>query len=238
MRVILSFFKVGVLTALMALVIMPTAAQSECPGAPPTRLEGETEGRVAQVYSSLRADIGSPVILRTMRGGETFQITGDPVCAGPHYWIPITYQGVSGWATEGYLNQYWLEPIPDSDDGASAQGTGDGATGGPTLPQEPPFGVTYSPATGACPGAPQPRLTDGDTAQVAQLYSSLRANIHSNRILRVIGPGVNIDILNGPYCATLNGIATPYNWYYVEVGSQRGWVTEGTGNGYWLRPVE
>lgn len=232
MKIILTLSKISILIALFALTIVPAAAQDACPGAPATRLAGESEGRVAQVYSSLRADIGSPVILRTMRGGETFQITGDPVCSGAHYWIPITYQGVSGWATEGYLTQYWLEPVPEAD--ASAQGQGGGATGGATRPTEPPAGVTYAAATTACRNAPQPRLTAGATAQVAQSYSTLRANIHSNNILRIITPGIEMEVLNGPYCATVNGVATPYNWYYVRVGTQQGWVTEGTGNAYWL----
>ncbi|MCA9915707.1 MAG: hypothetical protein KC496_20270 [Anaerolineae bacterium] len=233
MKIILTLSKISILIALLALTIVPAAAQNACPGAPATRLAGETEGRVAQVYSSLRADIGSPVILRTMRSGETFQITGAPVCSGAHYWIPITYQGVSGWATEGYLTQYWLEPVPE--EVASAQGGSEFGTGG-ALPAS---NVAYEMADGpGCMNTPDIRLAAGDTAQVAQSYSSLRADVHSDRILRIIRPGVNIEVLDGPFCATVNGVATPYTWYRVSVGTQEGWVTEGTGNTYWLRPVE
>ncbi|MFW5691113.1 MAG: hypothetical protein ACOCXZ_01320 [Chloroflexota bacterium] len=52
--------------------------------------------------------------------------------------------------------------------------------------------------------------------------------VHSNRILR---PGDVVEVLRGPFCAF-----DPYNWYEVQFNSLTGWVTEGTGSTYWLRP--
>jgi len=211
--------------------VLPVAADEACPGAPAPRLTGETQGRVAQSFSSLRAAVGSNVILDVMRSNEVFEITGDPVCFGPHYWYPVTFEGRDGWATEGWLNQYWLEPVSDS-----AGDDDDFGTGGP-LPQfDPVTGVRIREAPeGGCPGAPEPRLTDG--AQVSDVFSSLRAGVHSNNVLRVLRTGDTMEVLAGPVCSNLG----PFNWYRVRTteGGLVGWVTEGTGsNNYWLEPVE
>lgn len=243
---------VGMLFVLIAILgtgFSVLAQDATCPGAPAPRLIGESEGRVAQVYSSLRQDIGSPVILRTMLGGETFEITGNPVCSGPHYWYPITYQGISGWATEGYLNSYWLEPIPSddpTDDQAGAQGEGDEqddddefGTGG-ALNFDPVTGVQLVVPTDGCMGAPAPQFSAGDFARVAQSYSSVRPGVHSNRVLFVARPGNTLEVLSGPVCGVLNGNITPYNWYEVRVQGTNvtGWVTEGTNGLYWLAPAQ
>lgn len=222
-----------------ALTATPATAQDACPNAPAPRLVGESQGQVAQVYSSLRADVGSSVILLTMRGGDVFDITGEPQCSGPHYWYPVTFNGVSGWATEGYLTQYWLEPVgstsPPSTDPTAIPAP-------PVVTPEPPAGGFYDPVTGVlatqapaegCPGAVAPRLTAGDSAQVAQVYSSLRPGIHSNGVLRVMRTGETMEVLDGPYCSTLG----PFNWYQVSFNGIEGWATEGTAGAYWLQPA-
>jgi Bacterial SH3 domain len=76
-----------------------------------TRLEGETQGEVAQSYSSLRASIGSSDVLAVMPGGAVFDILDGPVCSGGYNWYHVSYNGVEGWVTEGYAGDYWLEPV-------------------------------------------------------------------------------------------------------------------------------
>jgi hypothetical protein len=49
-----------------------------------------------------------------MTGGTIFDILDGPVCAGPHFWYQVSYDGDTGWATEGYQSTYWLQPVdPD-----------------------------------------------------------------------------------------------------------------------------
>ncbi|MBZ0284666.1 MAG: hypothetical protein K8L97_28265 [Anaerolineae bacterium] len=88
--------------------------------------------------------------------------------------------------------------------------------------------------TTACPGAPAPRLTVGGTAQVAQFYSTLRADFDSNTILTILyrTDGDTFTVVSGPRC----GIG-PYNWWQVNYKGTLGWVTEGTGSTYWVEPT-
>lgn len=76
-----------------------------------TRLEGETQGEVAQSYSSLRESIGSSEVLAVIPGGAVFEILDGPVCSGGYNWYQVSYNGVTGWVTEGYAGDYWLEPV-------------------------------------------------------------------------------------------------------------------------------
>ena len=92
----------------------PPPPPPACNASPPTRLDGQSQGRVAQVFSSIRAGIGSATVLKVMPSKAVFDILDGPVCAGPHFWYQVKYQGTTGWSTEGYLNTYWLEPVPAS----------------------------------------------------------------------------------------------------------------------------
>ncbi len=89
----------------------PDPDPETCDASPETRLDGEAQGQVAQVFSSIREGVGSPNILATMYAPAVFDILDGPVCAGPHYWYQVSYDGTTGWATEGYLEDYWLEPV-------------------------------------------------------------------------------------------------------------------------------
>lgn len=213
----------------MGSVVAPVAAQNNCAANTANVLQNGTTGRVAQSYSSLRAGVGSPVILQTRYTGDTFTVTDEPQCSGAHWWISIQYtNGASGWATEGYGGVYWLEAVP-----ADVQSAGD--TGGVNNFIDSVSGVAYRASDTACPGAPAPRLVVGDGASVVQSYSSLRAGVHSNQVLRVIRTGQTVTVNAGPFCST-----GPYNWYQVtDAAGTQGWVTEGTGaNTYWLAPVQ
>lgn len=89
----------------------PPSPEPPCNASPATRLDGASQGQVAQVYSSIRSAIGSPNVLKVMPGGAVFDILDGPVCAGPHYWYQVSYDGTTGWSTEGYRSTYWLEPV-------------------------------------------------------------------------------------------------------------------------------
>ncbi len=93
--------------------------------------------------------------------------------------------------------------------------------------------TTTTPAT-ACPGAPVPRLSPGMTARPAQSFSTLWADLQSTNILTVMfrADGDTFSVVQGPSCA-----GGPFNWYQVNFNGMLGWVTEGTGDTYWVEPV-
>jgi hypothetical protein len=177
--------------------------------------------RPAQFFSSLRAALGSNVVLRILYrpDGDQFKILEGPLCSfGPHNWYKVDYKGTVGYVTEGQGSTYWVEPV----------------TAVP--PTVTPVPTTIPPNPVACPGAPAPRLVAGKVARPAQVFSSLRADLDSNVILRVMYKvnGDTFTVLEGPFCAS-----GPYNWYKVRHTSTNtvGWVTEGTGSTYWVEPV-
>jgi hypothetical protein len=220
---------------------------TNCPGAAPTRLLGQRQARVAQAFSSLRAGIGSDIVYRTMPSKAVFDIIGGPVCAGPHYWWQVRYQGVTGWATEGTgefgFNDYWMEPVTGGPvpTVTFVVPTVVGPTPFPTLipgtPVPNPGGVVVTgPVNTACPGSVPPRLIGKARAVVAQAFSTLRAGVHSDTVYAIMPGGAAMDVLSGPYCSNFG----PYNWYQVRYNGVTGWVTEGTASGgfndYWLAP--
>ena len=91
----------------------PEPEPGECLASPETRLDGAAQGQVAQVFSSIREDIGSQNILKTMFAPAVFDILDGPICAGPHYWYQVSFDGTTGWSTEGYQEEYWLEPVEE-----------------------------------------------------------------------------------------------------------------------------
>lgn len=206
-------------------VILAAAQPVACPGAPLPRLTVGATARPAQVFSSLRADVGSDVILRVLykSTGDQFQVLEGPLCSfGPHNWYKVDYKGTVGYVTEGQGSTYWVEPVTTTP-----------ATAVPTVP---PVATATPSSPVACPGAPAPRLTVGTIARPAQVYSSLRAALDSNDILRVLFKANRdtVTVLEGPACAS-----GPYNWYRVRhtASDTVGWVTEGTGSTYWVEPM-
>jgi hypothetical protein len=195
-----------------------TLAAVACPGAPVPRLNVGDIARPAQVFSSLRAGLGSAVVLKVMLKsvGDTFTILEGPTCSfGPHNWYKVNHNGTTGYVTEGEASTYWVEKVP--------------APAPTPTPIPPP-----QPKPGPCAGAPAPRLTANTLARPAQVYSSLRANLDSNVVLKVMlkSAGDTFTVLEGPFCGT-----GPHNWYKVNHGGTIGWVTEGIGSTYWVEPV-
>src|SRR5579871_748984 len=77
-----------------------------------TQLQGMTQAEVAQTFSSLRSAIGSTDVLAVMPHGAIVTIVSGPECSGGTYWYEVTYNGQTGWVTEGGDGEYWLEPVP------------------------------------------------------------------------------------------------------------------------------
>lgn len=240
---------------LLGTVIAPVAAQEQeeevtCEDvAPEPRLADAIEGQVAQAYSSLRQEVGSAVILDVMTAGDGFIITGEAVCSGVHWWYPITFDQRDGWVTEGQGDVYWIQPVEAveevADPGTGGGGEEEFGTGGPDLAGvgeelengtfvDPHSGVSYVRSSEACEGAPEAQLAPGPglVVVVLQRYSSLRLGVHSDTILESVQNGEEMTIVDGPFCAT--DIVSPYNWYLVDYNGTQGWVTEGTGDDYWL----
>lgn len=218
---------VAVLVALMLGVVSVVFAQTTpaaavaCPGAPAPRLKVGDVARPAQVFSSLRSGLGSAIVLKVMlkSTGDTFTILEGPLCSfGPHNWYKVNHSGITGYVTEGEGITYWIEKVPAPT---------------PTLTPIPP--PTQSPPKpGPCVGAPAPRLKANDLARPAQVFSSLRAGLDSNVVLKVMlkSAGDTFTVLEGPYCGT-----GPHNWYKVNHAGMTGWVTEGQGSTYWIELV-
>lgn len=225
MRIRLFVIGLVLLVVVSASFVLTASAQTAaCPGAPAPRLSAGMTAQPAQFFSSLRAALGSNVVLRILYrpDGDQFKILEGPSCSfGPHNWYRVDYKGTVGYVTEGQGSTYWIEPV-----------AGTPATATPTTTPV----ATTTPGTTACPGAPTPRLTAGVLARPAQYFSSLRADLDSNTILRVLfkAGGDTFTVLEGPACAS-----GPYNWYRVRHTSSNtiGWVTEGTGSTYWVEPA-
>lgn len=109
----------------------------------------------------------------------------------------------------------------------------------PALSQSEDAPASSAPAVALpCPGAPTPQLVVGGMGHVAQTYSTLWVNPTSSAFYKRM-LSANLDtftVVNGPFCA-----GGPYNWYEVQhtdavLGTLTGWVTEGTGNAYWVLP--
>ena len=196
-------------------MIAPASAQ-DC-DAPVQQITGPTYAEVAQVFSSIRPAVGSPEVIAVLQAGDFFEVTGAPTISGCHSWLPINFHGTTGYITEGItiggVSDYWVEAVANPGDYMTAAN-----------------GVVYYSTTEACPGAPAPQLTS--PAAVAQVYSSLRADIHSNTVLDVLLVGDEATVDAGPFCSF-----GPYNWYQITFDGQSGWATEGTGDQYWLAPA-
>ncbi|MEO8608550.1 MAG: hypothetical protein ABI690_11740 [Chloroflexota bacterium] len=205
-----------------------SAAGAVCAGAPTPRLTSGIQARPAQVYSTLWASPDSIAVLTVMYHGDTFNVQSGVICAfGPYNWYQVNFKGVVGWVTEGTGSTYWVEPTG----GVSPTPV----PGTPIPPTQPPATpATPTPNTGACAGAPAPRLKIGGNGRPTQDFSSLRSGIDSNTVIAVMyaARGDVFKVTAGPFCGY--GL---YNWWQVNFKGTLGYVTEGTGNTYWVEPA-
>lgn len=218
-------------------IFSASAAVGPCAGAPPPRLAIGAQARPAQVYSTLWVAPNSSAIITVMyrAAGDTFTVRSEPQCVnGPYNWYQVLYKGTVGWVTEGTGSTYWVEPMG----GVVPTVTTTPATPIPSnptpTPTKPPVTGTPIPNTGACAGAPAPRLKIGGNARPAQVFSSLRSAVDSNNVIAVMyaARGDVFKVTAGPYCGY-----GPYNWWQVNFKGTLGYVTEGTGSTYWVAPA-
>jgi len=228
-----------ILMLIASIPIFSAAAQTSggaCPGAPlPRLLTPGTQARPAQVFSTLWASPASTAIITVMlrANNDVFTTTSGPTCAGgPYNWYQVNFKGVSGWVTEGTGNTYWVEPVSGAGTSLPPTPTPPPLTPLPPTPTRIPG--TPVPNTGACPGAPAPRLVVNGNARPAQVFSSLRAGLDSNNIITVMFRANNdvFKVVAGPFCGT-----GPHNWWQVNFKGVSGWVTEGQGSTYWVEPT-
>jgi hypothetical protein len=203
--------------SVMTFALAAPASAQEC--TPPPAQISTSFGTVADVFSSIRPAVGSPSVIYVLTAGDIFEITGPAEASGCHLWYPVQFNGIEGYVTEGQVvdgeNVYWVEDAPAGPAYTVAEN-----------------GVVYYPSTvgTACPGAPVAQLSTD--AAVAQVYSSVRADVHSSTILDVMLAGDSATVTAGPFCSF-----GPYNWYQVNFDGTDGWATEGTGEAYWLVPA-
>ncbi len=236
---------IGILFAVllpMAVFASP-AAQATCAGAPPARLSVGMVARPAQSYSTLWAAPDNATALAVMykATGDTFTITAAPRCYMGYNWYQVNFKGLVGYVTEGKDSTYWVEQTSGiAPTAAPAMPTATpaimptaAATAVPAVPTATPT-LSLPPAataTGACTGAPAPRLTVGSVGRPAQVYSSLRSAIDGVHVIATLykAKGDTFTVVAGPFCGK-----TPHNWYYVNFKGQTGYITEGIGSTYWV----
>jgi hypothetical protein len=238
MRKLVTIILIISIVVLIAFIpVFSVAAQTAggaCPGASLPRLAAGSQARPAQVFSTLWASPNSTAILTVMfrANGDVFTVQSAPQCAfGPYDWYQVNFKGVTGWVTEGTGSTYWVEPT-----GGVAPTAMPGIPGTPLppTPTQPPVTGTPMPNTGACAGAPPPRLKIGGNGRPAQDFSSLRSAVDSNNVITVMYAARQdvFKVTAGPFCGF-----GPYNWWQVNFKGTLGYVTEGTSNTYWVEPA-
>jgi len=96
----------------------PTAEIIQCPGAPVSRMVVGEFGRTTFTVGGtnratrirLNATTNSSELGRIPAGTEMMVLDG-PICAEGYAWWQVDYNGIVGWAAEGTIDDYWLEPI-------------------------------------------------------------------------------------------------------------------------------
>ena len=101
-----------IVVASLALVFTPTHAQT-CTGSLPTQLAIDSSALVISSDAlNLRDNPENGAIISTLPTDSVVNIFGGPVCGVPSglRWWQVERDGVTGWAAEADLSEYWLEP--------------------------------------------------------------------------------------------------------------------------------
>ena len=107
-----------IVSLLIPIFIVPVAsAQQECPNTPVSIMSIGIRGRVTFTDGSTTSLREQPTTsssrLMRMPEGFEFDVIDGPVCAdGYNFWQLQTDDGLVGWAAEGNLSSYWIEPLP------------------------------------------------------------------------------------------------------------------------------
>lgn len=221
-----------------------------CPGAPPARLAVGEQARVTFTNGTplnIRANPGGNQLAQ-IDEGTVVDVIGGPQCQGEYTWWQISVvQGaaVNGWAAEGDLNDYYLEPWDGVvvNPGVVNPGVVQAAPTAtpPVLIFVTPVGNGGNPGditVGDCSQAPALHVQVGQTVLTApsdgtySFFNSLNDEFPTNQV----PPDVFAQIVGGPGCK--NG----YRMWRIQVdlGGQlvTGWISEGTQQKYFINPVQ
>ena len=209
----------------------PTA-DPNCPGSLLPGLTPGGPGHVASFFSSLRNApdgsvkqiIFSPATFSVQTAEQTLADTGlsQPSCKNNIWFWYIQYTDVEGspygWASESQvvsifgLNQYWLLP---------------GEIEPPTTPT-------------ACNSAPEFRLVEGGTGEIAQTFSTLRT-VPAGAGERIYAPATFTVYASGnvPAGFTQPTCVDGQAYWYIQYddSGKFGWANEGYGDEYYLAPI-
>jgi hypothetical protein len=88
-----------------------------CPGTPPSIMSAGVTGRVTYTDGSplnVRASATvASAVLTILPEGTGFQVIGGPQCADGYTWWNVLLPGsIYGWAAEGNMDEYFIEPLP------------------------------------------------------------------------------------------------------------------------------
>jgi hypothetical protein len=115
----------------------PVAAQqTNCPGAPPSRLAIGGHGQVTVTPSGqvpvpirVRETPGrSGKVIGQLRDGMAFEVKEGPTCKDSYAWWHIVAESLEGWVAEGDSNGYYVEPTETTGDAGGSKNPQAGPT--------------------------------------------------------------------------------------------------------------
>ncbi|MBN1453200.1 MAG: SH3 domain-containing protein [Anaerolineales bacterium] len=199
-----------------------------CPaGFTPKMIIGVTGRITSSTDGSLRFEPSmSSNQIASLFAGDEFWVLEGPVCSDGYVWWQINYHDQVGWAIEGEMEDYWLEPIVEAEIGN---------TGNATAVPSPTSSVLCNNRT--------MRFTAGQRVIVSQMGDGLRLLTEPNgsgEALALGMPGDLLEIQGGPVCVYLGAYhQDTWYWYvYSHADNISGWVSEGPTTEQWICPVD
>ncbi len=228
-------------------------APVDCSTAPAQRVGIGSGARVLPSMGglNLRQNPNGAIIL-TLGGGDTFDVTGGPICDGGLYWWQVNRFGTVGWLAEGTSDGYFIEPFvaPPPAEETPVTVTPDPVTPETvTPPPPPPSGGAddfLDPGAGEddslhCGASPSQELELGDSAIITGDNQIPRDRPNGNQLPYMLPQGMSVSVIGGPECAgTLRwwmvvGQSVPLAGN-VQPSTGPFWVTDGSPSSRALRP--
>lgn len=192
-----------------ALFATAASAQGYCYGAPPPRLQVNTQAMVTPgLPNALRTQpFRGPysTVIGWIPGGSVFSVIGGPSCGDGMYWWQISYNGLIGWTPEGSpQGEYWLQPYSY---------------------------IPPTPIPSQCPLFPLINLIGYTGRVTAGLPNNLRATPSMQGAYLASIPAFDTFIyVGGPVCSEGT------YWWQINYRGMIGWTSMG-GSGSWIEPV-
>lgn len=205
-----------------------------CSGAPAPRLMINSGARVTFTDGTdlnIRTAPAGEYIMQIPEGTEVMVIEG-PVCVNEFNWWNIQLQSedvtVGGWAAEGDLSDYYLEPY------TSPVVNTDAIQQVPLEPTNPPRADLT--ATLACGSNPTVNLSVGMFVNtVTDGTLAMRTNINDTTPSHQVPDGILAEIIDGPQCR--GGLRMWVISGDVNGQTLTGWVADGYMNTIYLAPA-